>query len=836
MSVAGFDIGDQCSCIAVARKRGIDVLMNKESKRETPSIVAFNAKQRLLGTAAVGALSTSPKNAVFQIKRLLGKKFSNPDVQRDISMFPFEVTEGSDGHCLITVDYLGEKTQLTAEQLLAMVLVDQKDIAVQDGSPVTDCVIAVPTYFTEEERYATLNAAQIAGVNCLRLFNDTTSTALSYGIYKTDLPETEPAVVAFIDIGYSALQVSIVAFKKGKLQVLAHAWDRNLGGRDFDEVLFDHFCEEFGAKHKIDVKSNARASFRLRLACEKMKKVFSANPEATINVECIMNDIDVAGRLSRDIFEEKSASVLERARAPLQKALEDAQITQADVHTVEVVGGSSRVPALLRIIKDFFGKEPGRTLNAKECVSRGAALNCAMLSPIFRVRDFEVIDSYPFGVEFTWEKDGAPHTETLFKRAGPIPSTKMLTFFREQQFELQAKYSADSPIPQGFDQDIGRFMLGPPKAPAAGDKPKLKVKVRLNLHGVVGVESVQQVDEEEYEEKVKRPIAKDTKMADAAPAAKPADEAMDGDVRSNGPSEDGAPPSEATPMETEQKEAPAAAATPAAPQEVEEVVKKKRTRKTNVSFTAQTAGMQTEQLTVLYEKECHMALQDKVQEATNEAKNALEAYVYSLRNKLYDQLSDYVTDDFKESTSRKLEQMEDWLYEDGEDETKSTYIAKLEELRQVGDPVERRGIEFQMRPQAAARLRETAHHYASQASSSDPKLAHIASADKQKVLDECQAALGWLEEKQNLQDSMKKTEDPVLVTADIKKKEETLSRVADPILTKPPPKPKEQPKADAKPEATETKADAKPQDMETEPNGVAPETTAEPVAEDPMEQ
>ncbi len=216
MSVAGFDIGDQCSCIAVARKRGIDVLMNKESKRETPSIVAFNAKQRLLGTAAVGALSTSPKNAVFQIKRLLGKKFSNRDVQRDISMFPFEVTEGSDGHCLITVDYLGEKTQLTAEQLLAMVLVDQKDIAVQDGSPVTDCVIAVPTYFTEEERYATLNAAQIAGVNCLRLFNDTTSTALSYGIYKTDLPETEPAVVAFVDIGYSALQVTTA------LEPLAH--------------------------------------------------------------------------------------------------------------------------------------------------------------------------------------------------------------------------------------------------------------------------------------------------------------------------------------------------------------------------------------------------------------------------------------------------------------------------------------------------------------------------------------------------------------------------------------------------------------------------------------
>ena len=209
MSVAGFDVGDQCTCIAVARKRGIDVLMNKESKRESPSVIAFNTKQRLLGTAAVGSLSTSPKNTVFQIKRLLGKKYSNPDVQRDISMFPFRVSEGSDGRCLITVDYLGEQTQLTPEQLLAMVLVDQKEIAEADGSPVTDCVISVPTYFTEAERYATLNAAQIAGINCLRLFNDTTSTALSYGIYKTDLPETDSVNVAFVDVGFSAFQVWI---------------------------------------------------------------------------------------------------------------------------------------------------------------------------------------------------------------------------------------------------------------------------------------------------------------------------------------------------------------------------------------------------------------------------------------------------------------------------------------------------------------------------------------------------------------------------------------------------------------------------------------------------
>ena len=207
MSVAGIDIGDQKSCIAVARKRGIDVLMNKESKRETPSLVAFGPKQRQLGTDAAGSLSINPKNTLFGVKRLLGKKFRNPDVQRDIQELPYNVTEGPDGGILINVDYLGERQSFTPEQIVAAIIVDMKDIAEVDGSPVTDCVLSVPTYYLESERYAFLAAAKIAGVNCLRLINETTATALAYGIYKTDLPETDPINVVFIDAGHTAFQV-----------------------------------------------------------------------------------------------------------------------------------------------------------------------------------------------------------------------------------------------------------------------------------------------------------------------------------------------------------------------------------------------------------------------------------------------------------------------------------------------------------------------------------------------------------------------------------------------------------------------------------------------------
>ena len=207
MSVAGIDIGDQKSCIAVARKRGIDVLMNKESKRETPSLVAFGPKQRQLGTDAAGSLSINPKNTLFGVKRLLGKKFRNPDVQRDIQELPYNVSEGPDGGILINVDYLGERQSFTPEQIVAAIIVDMKDIAEVDGSPVTDCVLSVPTYYLESERYGMLAAARIAGVNCLRLINETTATALAYGIYKTDLPETESINVVFIDAGHTAFQV-----------------------------------------------------------------------------------------------------------------------------------------------------------------------------------------------------------------------------------------------------------------------------------------------------------------------------------------------------------------------------------------------------------------------------------------------------------------------------------------------------------------------------------------------------------------------------------------------------------------------------------------------------
>lgn len=796
MSVAGFDIGSQSTTVAVARKRGIDVLLNKESNRETPALASFTGKNRLLGTDAVGSLTVNPKNTISQLKRLIGKQFRDPAVQEDIAKFPYSVVEAADGGVEVQVQYLNERTSFSPAQLVAMLLVDAREIAQADGSPIVDCVVTVPVFFTDAERHAMLAASKVAGLSCLRLMNETTATALAYGIYKTDLPETDPVTVTFVDMGHSCTQVSVVSFKKGQLQVLAHAWDRNLGGRNFDEVLFEHFVKEFDAKYKLDIKSSPRACFRLRLACEKLKKVLSGNAEAVIHVESLQDDKDASGSMTRELFEQLSGPLIERFSKPLQQAVVDAGITLEQISSVEVVGGSSRIPVIITKLSEVLNKEPSRTLNAKECVARGAALQAAMLSPTFKVRDFEVIDKSSYGIQLSWDKDGSPVEQVIFPRNSSTPSSKVITFNRDSKFALKFSYTADSDLPDGASRDIAEWQIGPPPIPSesSGKKPSLKVKAKLSLHGIVSIESATQIVEEEYEEavKVNKPQG-DVPMQDAAQPEGTEDAAM----------KDASADGEAASASVQ--EAAGASDTGAAPMETEEVMQKKiRSIKKSVPVEGKTLSFSDTQIMDLFEKECQLAVQDRLQRETDDKKNELESYIYALRGKLSDTLAAYIPEAAKDVLVSKLTDLEDWLYDEGEDQGKSVYHEKLQGLRTEGDPIETRYIEASVRGPATVQLKATAELYKSQAQSSDERLAHIDTADKQKVIEEADKVLTWLQQKQEMQAQAKPFEDPVLLSSDIKKKEDTLRRVADPILTKPPPVPKEDPKKEAAPPAEPT--------------------------------
>mmetsp|Transcript_35480 Transcript_35480/g.100452 ORF Transcript_35480/g.100452 Transcript_35480/m.100452 type:complete len:803 (+) Transcript_35480:247-2655(+) len=791
MSVAGIDVGNAASCIALARKRGVDLILNKESNRETPSLASFGTKQRFLGTDAKGVQATNIKNTVGNLKRLLGKKFNESDVQADIARMPFGVIEGRDGGCLISVQSLGEQMTYTPEAVMGMILGDLKAIGERDmGGTMTDCVISVPVYYTDAERHAMLDAARIAGLNCLRLMNDTAATALGYGIFKTDLPEDKPIHAVIVDAGEIALQVCVINLQKGKLKVLSSAWDRHLGGSDLDEAIFEHFCTEIMETKKLDVKTNQRACLRLRMACEKLKKTLSSNPEAVLSVECLMEDTDINGHLTREKFEELATDVLSRVNTPLEKALENAGLKPEDIDIIELVGGSSRVPAIYDTCKAFFCKEPSRTMNAKECVARGCALQCAMLSPIFRVREFSVEEAVPYTVNFTWEKEPGETTSTaVFKRGDTIPSTKMLTFYKAEPFAISADYDNDGTanLPEGSLTHIGDFTVGPPiPVPEGEDKAKLKVKVHINLHGILAMESVQAVTET-------------TIIEEPAPA--PAENGA-----KDTPMEDGAAPAEGE-APKEEEAAPAA-----------EPKKTVKVHKTEVPFTSACPGLKSEVLAESISKEKSLKEHDRAVEETNERKNALEGYVYDMRNKLYDVYAPFISEEVKPGFLKQLDDMEEWLYDEGEDADRSVYIAKLSELAKVGDPVEERCREMSTRGPAAETLVACCNSFIALAKSGDAKYAHIPAEDLAKVVDECNVALTWIQEKQALQESMPKHEVPVLMTHDITKKVETVTRACESVLNRPPPPPpkKEEPAA--------PKEEAKPaneEPMETDGEGPA---------------
>lgn len=484
-------------------------------KRSTDSVyrslVGFGPKSRYLGEAAKTQEISNLRNTVGGLKRLAGRALNDPDTQIEKEYISAQLVDIK-GQVGADVSYLGEKQQFTATQLIAMYLNKVKSIAAAELKlPVTDIVISVPPWFTDVQRRSLMDAAEISGLKLLRLINDTTATALGYGIPKLDLPtaEEKPKRVCFVDIGHSNYAASIVEFRKGELAVKSTAYDRHFGGRDFDRALVNHFAKEWKDKYKIDIFSNPKAVVRVSAAAEKLKKVLSANAQAPISIESLMNDVDVSGMLTRKELEEMIQPLLDRVTAPLEQALAEAKLKSEDIDSIEIVGGCTRVPALKERISKFFGKPLSATLNQDEAVARGCAFSCAILSPVFRVRDFSIHDIVNYPIEFNWEQSPDIPDEdtslTVFNKGNVMPSTKILTFYRKQPFDLEARYAKPDMLPGKLNPWIGRFSVKGVKASGEDDFMVCKLKARLNLHGVLNVESGYYVEDQEVEEPLPEP-------------------------------------------------------------------------------------------------------------------------------------------------------------------------------------------------------------------------------------------------------------------------------------------------------------------------------------------
>lgn len=804
MAVVGLDVGSQSCYIAVARAGGIETVANEFSDRCTPSVISFGSKNRTIGVAAKNQQITHANNTVSNFKRFHGRAFSDPFVQKEKGNLSYGLVPMKNGGVGIKVMYMDEEHLFSVEQITAMLLTKLKETAENNlKKPVTDCVISVPTFFTDAERRSLLDAAQIVGLNCLRLMNDMTAVALNYGIYKQDLPglEEKPRVVVFVDMGHSAFQVSACAFNKGKLKVLGTAFDPFLGGKHFDEKLVDHFCAEFKTKYKLDAKSKIRALLRLSQECEKLKKLMSSNStDLPLNIECFMDDKDVSGKMNRAQFEELCADLLQRVEGPLRSLMEQTDLKVEDVSAVEIVGGATRIPAVKERITRFFGKDVSTTLNADEAVARGCALQCAILSPAFKVREFSVTDAVPFPISLVWNHDSEEPegVHEVFGRNHAAPFSKVLTFLKRGPFELEALYSDPKGVPYP-EAKIGRFIVQNVSAQKDGEKSRVKVKVRVNTHGIFTVSTASMVEKVPAEESeaeadmdcqnerpaensdAEKTIQQDSSDAGAQPQAQ-----TDGHQPSQ------APPSPELPSEESK--------TPDADKVNEKKVdqppeaKKAKIKVVNVELPIEANlvwQLGKDLLNMYIETEGKMIMQDKLEKERNDAKNAVEEYVYDFRDKLCGPYEKFLSAQEHQNCLRLLTDTENWLYEEGEDQAKQAYVDKLDELMKIGTPIQVRFQEAEQRPRAFEELGQRLQHYAKIAAefeSKDEKYNHIDESEMKKVEKAVREVGEWLNSVMSAQAKRSLDSDPAVRVQEVKAKIKELNSTCEPVVTQPKPK------------------------------------------------
>ncbi|KAG0658378.1 Heat shock protein ssb1 [Maudiozyma exigua] len=486
----GIDLGTTYSCVATYES-SVEIIANEQGNRVTPSFVAFTPEERLIGDAAKNQAALNPKNTVFDAKRLIGRRFDEESVQTDMKTWPFKVIDVA-GNPMIEVEYLGETKTFSPQEISSMVLIKMKEIAeAKIGKKVEKAVITVPAYFNDAQRQATKDAGSISGLNVLRIINEPTAAAIAYGL-GAGKSEKERHVLIF-DLGGGTFDVSLLHIAGGVYTVKSTSGNTHLGGQDFDTNLLEHFKGEFKKKTGLDISADARALRRLRTAAERAKRTLSSVTQTTVEVDSLFDGEDFEASLTRARFEDLNAALFKSTLEPVEQVLKDAKIAKSQIDEVVLVGGSTRIPKVQKLLSDFFdGKQLEKSINPDEAVAYGAAVQGAILtgqSTSDETKDLLLLDVAPLSLGVGMQGD---IFGVVVPRNTTVPTIKRRTFTTVGDNQTTVQF----PVYQGERVNckentlLGEFDLkGIPMMPAG--EPVLEAIFEVDANGILKVTAVE---------------------------------------------------------------------------------------------------------------------------------------------------------------------------------------------------------------------------------------------------------------------------------------------------------------------------------------------------------